>query len=379
MLKQSHKQQTLFSILYDKIPENHVLKQIGNVVDFSFVNRLLKESYCENFGRPAKEPEMMVKLCILQYLYNLSDVRVIEESNVNLAYMWFLGINPEEDLPEASLLAKFRTQRLKDISLDEIIKEVVRQCVERGIIKGNGVSIDVTHTHANTIKTVPERIMKHLAKKIFKEIEKENTDLIDNIDTEIPNYKEIEDHSEAKDVMKKYLEKTIEQVELHYSNNTESKVSKAIDKAKEILSSPKFIEQRGIRSLVDEDARVGRKSKKISFFGYKTEFTMLTEEKIITAIDVSDGVYVDGTYTREQLERTKSAGVEIKEVYGDKAYFRKNILDAIGEYEAKAYIPISETMYKIDESKYAYNKDADEWYCSEGNRTVSCKEKREKN
>ena len=361
MLKQSHKQQTLFSILYDKIPENHVLKQIGNVVDFSFVNRLLKESYCENFGRPAKEPEMMVKLCILQYLYNLSDVRVIEESNVNLAYMWFLGINPEEDLPEASLLAKFRTQRLKDISLDEIIKEVVRQCVERGIIKGNGVSIDVTHTHANTIKTVPERIMKHLAKKIFKETEKENTDLIDNIDTEIPNYKEIEDHSEAKDVMKKYLEKTIEQVELHYSNNTESKVSKAIDKAKEILSSPKFIEQRGIRSLVDEDARVGRKSKKISFFGYKTEFTMLTEEKIITAIDVSDGVYVDGTYTREQLERTKSAGVEIKEVYGDKAYFRKNILDAIGEYEAKAYIPISETMYKIDESKYAYNKDADEW------------------
>lgn len=37
-----------------------------------------------------------------------------------------LGINPEEDLPEASLLAKFRTHRLKEISLDEIIKEVVR-------------------------------------------------------------------------------------------------------------------------------------------------------------------------------------------------------------------------------------------------------------
>ena len=28
-----------------------------------------------------------------------------------LAYLWFLGLNPDDKLPEASLLAKFRTQR----------------------------------------------------------------------------------------------------------------------------------------------------------------------------------------------------------------------------------------------------------------------------
>ncbi|EOC99699.1 hypothetical protein L21TH_2279 [Caldisalinibacter kiritimatiensis] len=106
----------------------------------------------------------------------------------------------------------------------------------------------------------------------------------------------------------------------------------------------------------------------MSFFGYKTEFTMLTKEKIITAMNVSDG-----TYAKEQLERTKEAGIEIEEVYGDKAYFRKNILDTIEEYGAKACIPVSETVYKIDESKYIYNKDADEWYCSQGNRTVKKK------
>ena len=61
MLRKDSKQQTIFSILYNKIPNNHVLKQISSVVDFSFVNDLLKNSYCENFGRPAKEPEMMVK------------------------------------------------------------------------------------------------------------------------------------------------------------------------------------------------------------------------------------------------------------------------------------------------------------------------------
>lgn len=54
---------------------------ITQAVDFSFINKLLEESYSKNLGRPAKEPEMMAKLLILQYLYNLSDVKVIEEAN----------------------------------------------------------------------------------------------------------------------------------------------------------------------------------------------------------------------------------------------------------------------------------------------------------
>jgi transposase len=79
--------------------------------------------------------------------------------------MWFIGINPEDDLPDPSLLAKFRTQRLKETTLDDIIKETVKQFVEKGIIKGTGISIDCTHSSANTNKLVSERIMKHLSKK----------------------------------------------------------------------------------------------------------------------------------------------------------------------------------------------------------------------
>ena len=100
MLKNELKQLSLYSTLYNKIPENHILKSISRVVDFKFINKLLEGSYCKYYGRPAKEPEMMAKLLILQYLYNLSDVQVIEETGVNLAYMWFIGINPEDELPD---------------------------------------------------------------------------------------------------------------------------------------------------------------------------------------------------------------------------------------------------------------------------------------
>ena len=67
MLESKCKQLSLYSILYNRIPENHILKLINNAVDFGFVNKLLENSYCKYYGRPAKEPEMMIRLLILQY------------------------------------------------------------------------------------------------------------------------------------------------------------------------------------------------------------------------------------------------------------------------------------------------------------------------
>ena len=145
MLKIKEKQLSFYSVLYEKIPENHLLKRIDRAVDFSFINELLADSYCKDFGRPAKEPEMMMKLNMLEYLYGFSDERVIEESTYNLAFLWFLGLNPEDKLPNPSLLAKFRTQRMKDTTLDDVMSEIVRQCVEKGIIKGTDLSILLWH------------------------------------------------------------------------------------------------------------------------------------------------------------------------------------------------------------------------------------------
>jgi len=379
MLRTGPKQLSIYSLLYDRIPENHILKSINKAVDFRFINKLLGDSYCKYYGRPAKEPEMMAKLLILQYLYDYSDDRVIKETQVNLAYMWFIGINPEEDLPDSSLLAKFRTQRLKETSLDDIIKEVVRQCVEKGIIKGTGMSIDCTHTQANTGKLVPERVMKHLAQKILKNLEEETGAIPANINSEIPNYKEIADHKQAKETMKNYLENLMDDAEAMVEIKEASQVQETITEAREILDDPKFMEQKGIRSLVDKDARVGHKTKTETFFGYKIEFAMIPEERIITAVTVGNGAYVDGTEFAKLYQTTKEFGLKIEDAYGDKAYFRKPILDILKEDHVNAYIPVSGSAYRIDDNKYSYNKDSDQWFCEEGNHTIKKKKGTQKN
>ncbi len=356
------KQGSFYNVLYQMIPDNHILKLIDSAIDLSFINELLADRYCRNFGRPAKEPEMMLRIQILKYLYNLSDEQLIQDLSVNLAYKWFVGLNPEDPLPETSLLTKFRTQRLKDISMDAIITEIVRQCVERGMIKSNnGIVIDTTHIEANTIKKVPERIMKHLAKNIFKAMGQE--------EYQIPEYIQIEDPAAAKQVMKNYLEELIEKV----SEETSEEVIQAASEAKEILASDLFIEQKGIRSLVDKDARVGHKSKTQNFFGYKAEICQTTDGGLITSVTVEPGSYVDGSNFKKHLEEAQKSGIEVTGIYGDKAYFRADILDLIKEKEAQAYIPVSASAYKINEELFSYNKDSDQWFCVLGNETEGVK------
>lgn len=358
MLRNEAKQLSLYSELYHRIPKNHILKIIDSAVSFGFINKMLEGSYCKDFGRPAKEPEMMFRLLMLQRLYDLSDERIISETQVNLAYMWFIGINPDEALPHPSLLTKFRTMRLKETNIDDIMTEIVRQCVEKGIIEAeSGVSIDTTHILANTTKKVPERIMKHLAKKIFKAMDKE--------DYEIPDYTQIEDHIEAKQTMKKYLEGVT-----YYAAEC---AHAEVKLAKEIIESPLFMEQRGIRSIVDTDARVGYKSKTDSFFGYKMEYTLTTGSRLITGVGVHNGAYVDGTGFDRLYELSKQAGINIEAIYGDKAYFKKDILDMVKANAVKAYIPVNACSYRIDEDLFHYNKDSDQWICRQGNRTISKK------
>lgn len=354
MLVEKDKQLSLHSLLYNKIPKNHILKLINSVVSFDFVTKLVENSYCIGFGRPAADPEMMVRILILQHLYNLSDERVMEELEVNLAYMWFIGINPEDKLPDPSLLSKFRTTRLSETTLDDILAEIVRQCVENGIVSvDNGIAIDTTHISANTIKKVPERIMKQLAINIFKAEEIE--------EYSIPDYKSIEDHNEAKQVMKDFLVETIE--------NATEKSQVQVEEAKEILESPLFIEQKGIRSLVDKEARVGVKSKNNYFYGYKAEYGMTTEEGIITSVVVENGAYVDGTDFDSLYEKIKEEGIITKDFYGDKAYFIKDILDKLKKDNVNIYIPVNASSYRVNEEIFRYNKDSNQWFCIAGNET----------
>ena len=373
----SYNQLDLFQqIGYHRIPKNHILLAIDSEISLDFINDLLAEKYNRNFGRPAWKPEIMVRIGILQRMYDFSDEEVIDEIAVNRAYEYFCRLSPMEDLPHPSTLCKFRKLRLDENTMDEIMAEIVRQMVEKGVIAdGSGIIIDSTHINANTRKKVPERLMEHMIKKIFRETAEKNglsdqeaEEDVKSKSADIPKWEEYEDHLEAKKDMKKALKDVISQSDPELES---------VKEAQEVLESDQFIEQKGVRSLQDKDARVGRKNHTTSFFGYKSEF-MMTEEGIITGMTVQPGNYRDGDRFKELLDKTKEAGITPNAAYGDKAYCRPDVLDELKANGAEAYIPISYAAYRINEELFSYNKDSDTWTCINGNESGTGKKNKNK-
>jgi transposase len=353
--------------LYRFIPENHLLRKIHSVVDFSFIHELVQDSYCQYYGRPANEPELLFRLLFIQILYNLSDERVIQETQVNLAYKWFVGLNPEDDLPDSSQLSRFRNHRLGVSEVDEVLKAVVRQCIDKGLIKSKTLLMDATHTLADAAKEKPLQVLRDAAKRLFRVVIKKHPKL----EKKLPQQPELpEDRGEAEIVMLHYLAELGETVE-HLLPDHEGSLSEKIKIAKKIVEDERFLALKGVLSAIDPDARFGWKSSTKSFFGYKEHIAM-TEEEIITAMEVTSGTEDDGKQLKTLLEKSKEVGIEVTEIIADTAYSGKDNLAQMKADSIQPVVPLHPIVHNggLKQEGFTYNKDANVVACPAGENSI---------
>ena len=160
------------AVLYDiLIPKNHLLRQINELIDFSFIYDELVSKYCPDNGRTAVDPVVMFKYLLLKTIYRLSDVDVVEHSRYDLSYKFFLGLMPEDDVIDASSLCKFRRTRLKDMNLlDMLIGKTVELAISKGIIKSGTIIVDATHTSSRSNPFSPVEMLKQRSKLLRKAV-----------------------------------------------------------------------------------------------------------------------------------------------------------------------------------------------------------------
>lgn len=137
-----------YAVLYDMlIPADNKYRLIDELIDFSFIYEELRDKYCLDNGRKAADPIMLFKYLMIKVTDNFSDVDVVEHSRYDLSYKRFLGLMPEDNVIDPSLLTKFRRQRLKDVNLlDMLISKTVGVAIEKGIITSKSIIVDATHT-----------------------------------------------------------------------------------------------------------------------------------------------------------------------------------------------------------------------------------------
>lgn len=361
MLKNKYKQITISEhiSLYDKIIlQDHFLRKLKENIDFSFVNKLVEKEYSQEMGRPAKEPEMMYKLLFLEVKDMLSDREVIERTKTDMSYKYFLDLNPEEDVPSYSLLSIFRNTKIKDEAiLEEMLQETVKQAIEKGIIKSNSIIVDAAHTNSKNNPKTPTQILRELSKNLRKEIYKTTPELKDVFPQKPGETATLDEEID-------YTKKLIKALEGKIEDISNEKIKKKYEKVKEVLEGDKIKE---IQSVADKDAKIGYKSEDNDFFGYKNHVAM-TKERIVTALEITSGEAPDGKYLETLVEKSKKAGIDVKEVIGDKAYSGKENL----EYGNKNDITIIAKMNPVitnsneRDDGFEYIKDADTMRCPIG-------------
>ena len=346
--------------LYDLVvPKDNLLRKIKENIDFSFVNPMLRKQYCENFGRPAKEPEMMFKLMFLKKVYDISDERLIGSAQTDMAYKYFLNLDPEAEMIDPSLLTKFRKTRITEDILEEMLRETIRQAIEKGMIKSTAIIVDSTHTNANARPKTVTQVLRDLSKQLRREICREMVELSEKFPDKPGETGDLAEEIE-------YTYRLLESVGISIQQSENKKLIEIYEQIKELLDTNRI---REIRSKEDEDARFGHKTATSTFFGFKSHLAM-TEERIITGIGVTHGGAPDCNQLPTLLEKSLSSGVQVKEIIGDMAYVSEDNLDICEEKDVTLYARTNSAVAAAAvaplDKGFCFNKDAAMLQCPAG-------------
>lgn len=136
--------------LDSRVPIDHLLRRIGSVLDLKDLRRQLKPFYSHT-GRPSIDPELMIRMLLIGYCYGIrSERRLCEEVSLNLAYRWFCRLGLEDEVPDHSTFSKNRHGRFRESDIfRRLFEEVVRGCMEAGLVGGEGFAVDASVVEAD--------------------------------------------------------------------------------------------------------------------------------------------------------------------------------------------------------------------------------------
>lgn len=96
-----------------RIRKNVFFKQINMIIKWEEIEKEIAKVYKRGHSaeeRPAYSGLLLFKMLLPGIWYDLSDEKVDESVNENLSMMHFCGLNIEDNVPDHSVLSRFRTE-----------------------------------------------------------------------------------------------------------------------------------------------------------------------------------------------------------------------------------------------------------------------------
>ncbi len=317
MMGQQSRTESLFYYfrLEDQIPQDHLLRLIDRYVDFGFVRERLKNFY-SSAGCPSIDPEVLLRLLLVGYLHGItSERRLLDEVRMHLAYRWFTRLGFEQEIPDHSTFSKNRHGRFRQSGVfREVFEEIVRRCLEAGLVEGQNLAVDGTMVGANASRQsrVPREHLKEAAR--------------------------------VSRTVREYLAE-LEQV---------NPVSDA-----EMIST------------TDPDAILTTKGGGTAMMAYYDNYLIDTASRVILGVEATPALSrQEMVAARRMLERVEELGLRPESLGADKAYGSGEFLAWLLARSVQPHIPVIDRRHQtgghFTRDQFRYEPAENVWYCPEG-------------
>src|SRR5215208_1811737 len=172
--------------LSSRVPEDNFYRRLRGLLDLGWLYKATKKYYGSE-GQKSIDPVVFFKLMLIGYLENLgSDRRIITTVSMRLDMLYFLGYDIDEELPWHSTVSRTR-QLYGEELFKELFKDVLGQCIHKGMVAGTRQAMDSAPVKANaSMDSLKEKEILDDASAYLGELksqeEEEANDSADNSD-----------------------------------------------------------------------------------------------------------------------------------------------------------------------------------------------------
>lgn len=296
--------------LSDHVPEDNFYRRLRDLLSLDFLYKSTAPYYGRE-GQKSIDPVVFFKLLLVGYLENQpSDRRIINTASMRLDIRYFIGYDLDEELPWHSTLSRTRQLYDEDV-FDSLFRQVLRQCIENGMVSGKRQAVDSVLVRANAaMDSVKEREIMDDAALFARELEK---------------------NGECRATVKP-------------SNKTRI-------------------------SRTDPDSRMATKSGKPTQLCYLGQLSVDASGHVITHIqafhaDKRDSQCLD-TVVSKAADNLSEGHLQVREVVADTNYSSAEALTSLTRRNIRGFIPNTGT-YKAEREGFTFDPANDRYLCRSG-------------
>lgn len=342
--------------LSDRIPENHPVRLVNEVVDNLDITKILKQY--KGGGCSSYHPRMFLKVLFYSYLSNIYSCRKIEKAlHENIYFMWLSG----NSTPDFRTINMFRGKRLKD-DIQKLFADIVLMLQELGYL-----SLDIQYIDGTKIESASNRytfVWKGSVEKNKAKLEAKIQAVLNEIDDSIKDDQSINEDKTPKPIESSTLKEKV--LELNKKLKSADKTTqKQLDKLQNehLPRLEKYEDQleklgdRNSYSKTDESATFMRlKDDHMQNGQLKPAYNaqISTENQFITHFSIHQ-TPGDTTTLESHLDGFENQyNKQSKEVVADAGYGSEENYEMMEDKKIKAYVKYN---YFHKEQKRSFIKD----------------------